>query len=190
MPRKSSLTAIVPPAFALAAVAMTASAASADAPSQLHGKTILLSWRENRVQRADDGAVIRVNTTSTLQVYVSDAGRLFATMARRNALGSNSNSVDPEGGNQRSGAGASSSLSPSFDGSRLLVTSAMSSGARQIEAAFNAGFSSCSLKVRFGREGGSDIRHRAMDGRMYNIVSTDVSGATCSIRGGNALRRN
>ncbi len=167
-----------------------ASSANADAPSQLYGKTVMLRWQEVRVQRDDSGKTIKVNTSSSVMVYVSDAGRLFTSMSRRNELGSNSNSVDPQGDNQRSGAGASSSLVPSFEGSRLLLNSAMRSGARQIEAAFNPSFSNCSLTVRFGRDGDAQIRHRAMDGRMYNIVSTSVSGTSCAIRSGNALPRS
>lgn len=169
------------------AVLTTSSAANADTPSKLYGKTVVLRWQEYRVQRADNGDISRSNTSSSLVVYISDAGRLFTRLSRTSGRRSNSNDVDPEGGNQGSGTGAASNLTTSFEGSRLLISNSMKSGARQIEASFNPTFSGCSLKVRFGREGNAEIRHRAMNGRMYNIISTDVSGATCSIRSGNAL---
>jgi hypothetical protein len=63
----------------------------------------------------------------------------------------------------------------------------MGSGARRIEAAFSGNFTGCSAQIRFGKEGGGELRHRAMDGKMCNIISTDVSGNACSIRPGNLV---
>lgn len=170
------------------AVATFAGAASAEAPRQLSGKTVVIGWNEFRVQRCDDGQVTRGNTSSTLLVYISESGRLFTRLNRRGARGgSNSNDVDPEGGNRRSGAGAAGNLNASFDGSTLAVQNSMQNGARRIEAAFSGNFAACSAQIRFGKEGGGELRHRAMDGRMCNIISTDVSGNACSIRPGNLV---
>ena len=74
-----------------------------------------------------------------------------------------------------------------FEGSALAVQNSMQSGARRIQATFDAGFTGCSLQVRFGKEGGTEIRHRTMDGKMCNIISTDVSGNACAIRAGNLV---
>jgi hypothetical protein len=63
----------------------------------------------------------------------------------------------------------------------------MSGGARRIEADFDASFRSCTLRVIYGKDGGADQRHRGMDGRMYTIMSTDVSAQSCSIRAGNSV---
>jgi hypothetical protein len=167
---------------------LATAASAADAPAQLFGKTISMAWNEYRVQRCDDGQEKRGHTSSSLQVYVSDKGRLFTRLSRRGGRGgSNSNAVDPEGGNQRAGTGAAGNLTTSFEGSQLVIQNAMKSGARRIQATLNAGFAGCSLQVRFGRDGGGEIRHRTMDGKMCNIISTDVSGATCSIRAGNLV---
>ena len=174
--------------IASVSLAVGTAPSAAQAPSQLLGTTVVLGWNEYRVQRCDDGEVKRGHTSSQLLVYVSQQGRLFTRLSRRGARGgSNSNDLDPEGGNQRSGVGAASNLNASFEGNSLVVQNAMRSGARRIQATFAAGFSGCSLQVRFGKEGGADIRHRTMDGKMCNIISTDVSGNACSVRKANLL---
>jgi hypothetical protein len=167
---------------------LTAAASAAEAPPQLLGKTTVMSWNEFRVQRCDDGEMKRGHTSSSLQVYVSEKGRLFTKLSRRGGRGgSNSNDVDPEGGNQRAGTGAAGNMNASFEGSNLVVQNAMQSGARRIQATFDAAFAGCSVQVRFGKEGGGELRHRTMDGKMCNIISTDVSGTSCLIRTGNLV---
>lgn len=171
-------------AFMIAGVSPSA----AEAPRELSGKTVVMSWNEYRVQRCDDGELKRGHTASSLMVYVSENGRLFTRLQRRGGGGkSNSNNLDPEGGNQRGGTGSASNLNAAFEGAGLAIQNSMQSGARRIQASFNPGFSGCSLQVRFGREGGAEIRHRTMDGKMCNIISTDVSGTACSIRSGNLV---
>lgn len=167
--------------------ALGSSAALADAPKALYNKTIRLSWSEYRVQRADAGDTTRSTTASVLQVYVSDGGRLFTRLSRQNNRGrSNNADTDPDGGNQKSGQGAGN-ISTSFDGQALLIENQMRSGARRIQATFNAGFTGCNLRVIFGKDNGQDLYHKGMDGRMYRIISTDVSSTSCSIRAGNAF---
>ncbi|OQW53987.1 MAG: hypothetical protein A4S14_00640 [Proteobacteria bacterium SG_bin9] len=167
--------------------ALSSSAALADAPKTLYNKTIRLSWSEYRVQRADAGDVTRGSTASVLQVYVSDGGRLFTRLSRQNSRGrSNNSDTDPDGGKQNTGQGAGN-ISTSFEGQNLLIENQMRSGARRIQATFNAGFTGCNLRVIFGKDNGQDLYHKGMDGRMYRIISTDVSGTSCSIRPGNAF---
>lgn len=146
-----------------------------------------MNWSEYRVQRADAGDISKSNTSYSLLVYVSSSGRLFTRLSRNNNRRSASNNVDPEGGNQRVGAGAAGNLRSSFEGQQLLIENSMKSGARRIQVTFKPGFSGCNLAVRFGKEGGAEIRHRGMDGRMHNIISTDVSAQSCSIRSGNVF---
>lgn len=162
-------------------------AAAAETPRELFNKTISISWNEYRVQRADSGEIKKGNTSSILLVYVGESGRLFTRLSRQGRQKSNSNDLDPDGGNQRAGVGAAGNLSASFEGRQLLVSNSMSSGARRIQATFNPGYAGCGVQIRFGKDGGSEIRHRAMDGRMYNIISTDVSGQSCSVRAGNVF---
>ena len=157
-----------------------------DAPKALYNKTILLSWSEYRVQVADAGDTKRNTTRSVLTAYISEQGRIFARLARNNSNRSNNTDKGPEGDHTRSGQGASD-LAPTFEGQTFAVRNQMRSGARSIQATFNAGFTSCSLRVIFGKENGEDLYHRGMDGRMYRIKSTDVSSPSCSIRSGNSL---
>lgn len=174
----------------LAVVAMAMSfctAAFAQAPKELHNKTIALRWSEYRVQKADAGDTTRNTTSSSMTVYISDSGRPFVRLARQNNRGrGNKTDRAPAGHEQKQGTGAGN-LSPSFEGNALNIVSTMRSGARIVQATFGAGFSSCSLRVIFGKESGADLYHRGMDGRMYRIVSTNVSGTSCSIRAGNAF---
>ncbi len=161
-------------------------AIAGDAPDQLRNKTVVLSWREYRVQRSDHGEVDRSHITSVMIIYVSSAGRVFARLNRQgdNGLG-NTTGHGPDGSERKSGQGASA-LNPAFEGLDLNVVTQMRTGARNVKATFNPGFTRCALKVIFGREDGQELYHRAMDGRMYHIVSTDVSGTNCTIRNGNA----
>ena len=72
-----------------------------------------------------------------------------------------------------------------FAGHQLISENKMKSGARRIQADFASDFRSCSLRVIYGKEGSAPLYHRAMDGRMYTILSTDVISPRCSIQDGN-----
>lgn len=174
---------------ATAVLLCTATTSRAQAPKELHNKTVTLRWSEYRVQRADAGDTTRNTTTSSMIVYISDSGRPFVRLARQNNRGrGNKTDRAPAGDQQKQGTGAGN-LNPSFAGNVLSIVSTMRSGARSVQATFAAGFSSCSLRVMFGKESGADLYHRGMDGRMYRIISTDVSNTSCSIRAGNAFAR-
>jgi hypothetical protein len=175
----------------LAAVCLASAAAPAAAqsvPGALHNKSVVLSWNEYRVQRGDDGHMSRSNTGSRFVVYVSSAGRMFSSFARQNPKSGRSNKSDlaPDGNVSVSGVGQGQ-RSMRFEGNQMVSENAMRSGARRVEATFNASFTSCTLRVLYGKEGGANQYHRAMNGKMYTIISTDVTGATCSIRPGNLV---
>jgi hypothetical protein len=157
-------------------------------PERLRNKTVVLSWREYRVQKTDNDEVSRSYTDSVMSIYVSSTGRLFTRLERRSQGGrANASSHGPEGDERRSGEGASQ-LNPVFGGQELNIVTPMRSGARDVKATFNPDFGHCTLRVIYGRDNGELLYHRAMNGRMYHIISTDVSGATCSIRNGNAVQ--
>ena len=65
----------------------------------------------------------------------------------------------------------------------------MKSGARRIQAEFDSEYRSCALRVIYGKEGGAPLYHRAMDGRMYHILSTEIISPACSIKDGNLVAR-
>lgn len=155
-------------------------------PAALHGKSVVLSWNEYRVQRGDDGHMSRSNTASRFVVYVSSQGRMFSKFSRQNPKSgrSNSSAQAPDGNTSVQGVGQNQRTTR-FEGNQMVSENAMRSGARRIQATFNANFTGCTLQVIYGKDSGANQYHRAMNGKMYTILSTDVSGATCSIRAGN-----
>jgi len=175
----------------VAALLACARHAAADAPTALYNKTVVLTWTEHRVQRADSGEVHESTTVSNFAIYISTAGRLFSEFTRRNPRSGRSNSSlqGPDGATTTSGMGASA-RSTRFEGRQLISDSKMRSGARRILVEFDGGFTGCALMVIYGKEGGAPQYHRAMDGRMYHILSTDVISPRCQIKAGNAFANN
>ncbi len=80
---------------------ITAGTASAEAPRQLFGKTIAIGWNEYRVQRCDDASRSEAYLVVVARLCQRER-RLLARLSRHGARGgSNSNGLDPEGGNQQ-----------------------------------------------------------------------------------------
>jgi hypothetical protein len=162
--------------------------AADSAPSALFGKTVVLSWTENRTQRSDAGAIKNSTTASDFRVYISNAGRLFSRFTRKNTRSgrSNSSAMTPDGNAQFGGVGQGSRTAH-FEGRQFISENQMKSGARRIQADFDSSYRSCALRVIYGKEDGAPLHHRAMDGRMYYIVSTDVISPKCAIEDGNQV---
>jgi hypothetical protein len=170
----------------LLAFSESAAFATDSAPSTLFGKTVVLSWTENRTQRSDAGDVKKSTTVSDFRVYISSAGRLFSRFTRENARSgrSNSSAAAPDGDVEFGGVGQGSRTSY-FEGRQFISEHQMRSGARRIQANFDSSYRSCTLRVIYGKEGGAPLYHRSMDGRMYYIVSTNISSPKCAIEAGN-----
>jgi hypothetical protein len=163
-------------------------AAAEPAPAALHNKTIVLTWTEKRSQKADSGEVKHPTVASDFRVYVSSAGRLFSRFTRQ-SLGSgrsNSSELAPDGNITFAGTGQGLRTTR-FEGGRLISDNKMRSGARRIQAEFDADYRGCALKVIYGKEGDAPLYHRAMDGRMYTILSNDVISPACAIKDGNLI---
>ena len=160
---------------AVAAAAMTAvplvPALAQGVPSPLHNKSVVLSWNEYRVQRGDDGHMSKSNTASCFIVYVSSQGRMFSKFSRHNPKSgrSNSSAQAPDGNTSVQGAGQNQ-RTMRFVGNQMVSENAMRSGARRIQATFNADFTNCSLRVIYGKDSGANQYHRAMNGKMYTIL--------------------
>ncbi len=174
--------------LALAGLGLAVPALAGPAPAALYGKTVVLAWTEHRSQRTDAGQVSNSTTRSSFLVYVSSAGRLFSRFVRADARSGRSNSslLGPGGDTTMAGQGASHQTTH-FEGNRLISDNAMRSGARRILAEFAAGFRTCSLRVIYGKENGALQYHRAMNGKMYYILSTEVISPTCAVREGNVF---
>jgi hypothetical protein len=166
-------------------LAMTTSGAFA-APSQLYGKSVIVSWTENRMQTTDVSAVPQARTaTGQLSVYVSDKGRAFS----RVAISVNT----PRGtksGNRDAVQGEGSARSVNFSGNSMTVTAPRgNAGALMIAVKFESGFQGCSAHVVSGKSGGASSTHitSMVTGRTYDFFSVKTSNESCSIQTGNVF---
>ncbi len=170
------------PCLIAAAMALPAAPAFADAPRQLYNKTIQIGWSVAVAQTAPDGQKSNVAVAVSHTVYVSSAGRLFERASRATKRGTKQSENAP-GAAQNAGGEATS---VHFEGSRLVGSTAFAGGARRFVATFDPNFSSCTVSVMFGREGGH-LKRKGVDGVIYTIDSMTSSGESCSIRDGNAF---
>lgn len=168
------------------AVALMGSAAYA-APSQLYGKSVVVTWTEEREQRVNGEATTRnVGRNGSFSVYLSSAGKPFSRMSYAfagNRGGLKSGKRDAVGGE------GSGNRKVAFSGNTMSVGMGMSGGARNILATFDGGFSSCSAQVLTGKEGGaSHIKAKSMvNGNSLEIISVKTGAASCRIQGGNVF---
>jgi hypothetical protein len=152
------------------------------APAQLLNKTLSVSWTTSSMQRAPDGREHGRQITVNKTIYISSAGRLFERSQRTSDGGMRGKADVAPGDGQMNGQ----ARGLQFSGDRLIGSLAFASGAVQYVVNFSGGFTSCTVNVVQGRSGGN-MRIKGLDGRMYEILSTSVSGQSCSIREGNAL---
>jgi hypothetical protein len=139
---------------AILALPMASSVALA-APSQLYGKSVIVSWQEDRQQTTAGDAQLRsISASAELSVYISEAGRPFSRVSM---------SVTNRRGRTRSGnrdavQGEGSARSFGFHGNTMSASMPRgSAGAMQISVTFDSGFQSCSARVMTGRAGGSQF---------------------------------
>jgi hypothetical protein len=161
---------------------LLASEGAGAAPQQLRNKTIQFGWTTDIVQRGPDGQVKRPRMSTSRTVYVSSAGRLFVRAARENLKNRLKTGGDYDPGATANKAGEARGMR--FAGNNLVGNAAWAQGAAQVTVSFDPSFSSCSLSVIYGKEGGR-MRRRGLDGVMYDFESITVGGTTCAIREGN-----
>jgi hypothetical protein len=171
---------------AVMALAMATSGALA-APSQLYGKSVIVSWQEDRVQTTDrDAQPTSISASAQLSVYISEAGRPFSRVSM---------SVTNRRGRTRSGnrdavQGEGSARSFGFHGSTMSATMPRgNAGAMQVLVTFDSGFQGCSAHVVAGKAGGSQFtRVKSMvTGNDVDIYSVKTSGESCRVQNGNVF---
>lgn len=168
----------------IAAVVVMASVSTAPAfaggvPAQAMDKTITISFSASGMMKSPDGQTKGFNTRVSRVIYVSSAGRLF--MRHTASAGRNTRGGDFDPNDSRTGKG-----SFSFQGNKLVGVIPYATGARQITATFDSGFSSCTANVIEGGSGGV-IRRKGPDGVMHEITGGTTSSPSCSIQSGNAF---
>jgi hypothetical protein len=162
-------------------------AASAAAPKELYGKSVLISWNETRVQRlVSEEGTRNVAAVGEMTVYVSEAGRPF-TRLRYSVVGrkgrlrtGKKDAVSGEGGPPRAF---------SFRGRTMTLQAKRGrGGALQFTVDFDGGFQGCSASVLAGRAPGGSIHGKSLiTGNRVEILSVEASGASCRIVNGNTF---
>jgi hypothetical protein len=157
-------------------------ASHAAPPKELYGKSVSVTWTETREQRrVGEEAWRQVGGSHTLNIYVSEAGRVFNNESYSTRAGS------AERGGQIAGPGKGRSFD--FNGRSLVILMAFRGAATRFIVEFDAAFSSCSAQVTRAREAGASIV-RAYSGIIkadIEIKSVRVGGVSCGIRGGNVF---
>jgi hypothetical protein len=171
---------------AILALPMASSVALA-APSQLYGKSVIVSWQEDRQQTTAGDAQLRsISASAELSVYISEAGRPFSRVSM---------SVTNRRGRTRSGnrdavQGEGSARSFGFHGNTMSASMPRgSAGAMQISVTFDSGFQSCSARVMTGSAGGSQftrVKSMVISGEV-DIYSVRTSGESCRVQNGNVF---
>lgn len=166
-------------AFALALP--IASAAHAQ-PAALKGKSVILSWQDQRtIKSLGSGDIRTIGQTSNIRLYVSVQGRIFNDMVR--AAGRQirqDQQVSGQGPNQ---------LKWQFQGRSLVADQKFLRGARRVIVDFDAVFANCTVRILHGKEAGSQaISYRDMTrGEHWEIQTISVTSSSCSIRDGNVF---
>jgi hypothetical protein len=170
---------------AIIVLAMTTSGAPA-APAQLYGKSVVVSWTENRMQTTDySDTPVPKTAQGRLSVYVSDKGRAFSRVSmsierRRQTQSGQRDAVQGEG----------SARSVNFQGSSMTVSAPRGdAGAMMIAVTFDSGFQGCSARVVTGKANGAQSTRvtSMITGRQYRFFSVQTSGESCSIQTGNVF---
>jgi hypothetical protein len=175
---------VVPVSIALSLMSSGALAA----PSQLYGKSVIVSWQEDRQQTTGQDAQIRsISASGEFSVYISDAGRPFSrftmtvSSARGRRTGTRTNdAVQGEG----------SARSFNFHGSAMSASMPRgSAGATQVLVTFDGGFQSCSARVVTGKASGAQSTRSTsiITGAEVEIFSVKTSGESCRVQNGNVF---
>jgi hypothetical protein len=151
------------------------------APQQLLNKTIVFSFTNNETLREPDGRVINRQPSFSYTDYVSSTGRIFQRSSR--SAGRQSKTADKEPDKPRLGGGEIHTNR--FEGDKLVIVNGYAEGAVRMVVSFDPIFSTCTVNVVLGKQGGGTIRRRGLDGVMREILSYNISNQSCAIRDGN-----
>jgi hypothetical protein len=156
---------------------------AAAAPQQLYGKSLIITWTEERMQRHGGETQFRpVNIQGKFSVYISSAGRIFNRVSmtnRRQASGSADR------------VGNTSNRSTRFQGNIMTsIQYASGGGARRIVVTFASNFGSCTADVIRGKASNSSVitaKSIIYPGMVVEIQSVHTSEISCSVRNGNVF---
>lgn len=169
---------------AILVLAITTSGALA-APSQLYGKSVVVSWTENRMQTTDySDTPVPKTASGRLSVYISDKGRAFSRVSisverRRRTQSGERDAVQGEG----------SARSVNFQGNSMTVSAPRGdAGAMIIAVTFDSGFQGSAHVVTGKANSAQSTRVTSLiTGRQYRFFSVQTSGESCSVQSGNVF---
>lgn len=171
--------------FLAAASLLIATPLQAAPSSDLVGKSISVSWTENR-QGKVNGNERATSVSFQLQIYVGATGRPFTRLTGTSRGGTSSN--DQVGGSGQSLGGGVRSVRA--DGNTITLQANYGNFARTGRIDVSAGGSGCSAQMTVGKEPGSSPKpFRNSAGHTIEIHSVSVSSPSCSIQQGNVFGR-
>ncbi|MBI5320853.1 hypothetical protein [Bradyrhizobium sp.] len=171
------MKAIVPAVLLAVLLTPLVAAAAAGAPAQLYNKSVVINWSESIQEKNEAGQLLNTSLSRQRIAYVSSAGRIFVRSTQSTRSAEKKNELAP-------GAGGGTLA---FQGNSLVGTAVFAGFARRITVNFDAGFSSCSASVVYGRAGGPQ-KWKSLDGKQtMEVQSISVSSASCAIRDGNLV---
>lgn len=163
----------------LSALLLTGTAASAAGiPPQLQNKTITTSFAVTIPAKRPDGSSLQARRNVSRIIYISGAGRIFSRVGRQAGGVSDSKDNAPD----------RTASAFRFDGSNLVATVLLGTGASQMIVSFDSGFQSCTSRVVTGAESGKALVWKGMDGTTYTATGpATASSPSCSMQSGNAF---
>jgi hypothetical protein len=167
---------------------MNSSNAVEGSPQQLLGKSVVVTWNENRIQRAEGESKFReVNATQSMSIYIGSSGRIFSRLT--NTVGSNSGRIDHV---QEQSAGDPNVRKrvTTFNGRSMTLDQPLrKSGHRHLLVDFGDKFDNCSAKLSYVTEAGSptSLARSPITNKMVEIKSIAMTGENCSISPGNVF---
>lgn len=168
--------------LALTLVPPLGSAASAQ--NALQGKSVIVTWTEERMQRREGQDRYRPAVRQgTFSAYVSTNGRIFNRVSMANPRRGESGKRDRVGEGPRRKVVLSGRT-------MTTVQQAVSGGARRIQIQFDEKFSGCTAEVIRGKEEGADKivgSSLIRPGVRVEIASTKTTGVTCTVKDGNVF---
>jgi hypothetical protein len=169
-------------AFAVVTIVSPSDAVEAPPPQQLLGKSIVVMWSENRVQRAEGTAKFKdVPAALNMSLYIGTSGRIFSRLTGRTRLGSGRTEHVQE----------ESAAEPQFrertttfaDQSVTVVLPFRQGGMRRLLIELGDSFDKCSAKLSYVTEAGSltSLARSPITKKMVEIKSIKMSGESCSV---------
>jgi hypothetical protein len=160
---------------------MTEFSCAQAAPQQLLNKTIEFSFTNDETLREPGGRTFNARPSFHYIDYVSSAGRIFQRSSR--STGKQSRTADKDPDKPRLAGGEVHTNR--FEGKKLVIMNSYAKGAVRMVVSFDPSFSTCSVDVLLGKESGGTIKRRGLDGVTREILSSNITNKSCTIRDGN-----